>query len=593
MKKFRSSRSFLTILLCNLFLVLTTVFFSPMEVILANVGEFYFPFANVWWFQLLVSLGGALVLTLLFWLLPGRLGLAAAGLSLGVGLAAYVQQLFLNGHMVSLTGERFDIDAAGIRLNLILWCAVVLVVFLAVVLLSRKFRKPAELAMRVVSLALVVMQAVGLFGSYQSADFKASTLRQEHALTAEGEFELSSGQNVVVFVLDTADGTYTQEMLDRWPELNDVLSGFTWYPNALSRYNRTFPSLPYMLTGQDFRFDYPVAEYLDRAYTEGGAFLKGLHDGGVDTRILTFDPELVSTLADPYIDNSRPFPYSAFSSLSLTGLEKVLLRVGLFKCMPYQLKFPFRYDMEYANSMAFRFRNSPDLFYHHLDYEFGRDLKDSMTVSSSYSKAFRFYHLFGTHYGVYWDDNLTPDPDKTPSDDFARVLRGDFRNIEDYIRQMKELGIYDQSTIIITADHGDNPGVPAGETLERHVTAVPILMVKYAGSDLSKPLQINKAPVCHDDLFAVVEQGLSLPATSSGSGKALEDFAEGENRDRFYYFIAYREGNAAEIVLREYLIDGDAADLANYHLTGNNWDIRYSVQKISPEEFTEAPVIGD
>ena len=34
-------RSFLTLLLCCLFFTLTVAFFSPMEVVLMNEGEFY------------------------------------------------------------------------------------------------------------------------------------------------------------------------------------------------------------------------------------------------------------------------------------------------------------------------------------------------------------------------------------------------------------------------------------------------------------------------------------------------------------------------------------------------------------------------
>ena len=127
-------KPFLTILLCNLFASLTVLFFSPMEVILANAGEFFFPFANVWWFQLLVALAAALLLTGLFCLLPSRAGLVASALSLGFGLAAYVQVLFMNGHMVSLTGERFDITSAGIRNNLIIWIVILLLVTLLVFL---------------------------------------------------------------------------------------------------------------------------------------------------------------------------------------------------------------------------------------------------------------------------------------------------------------------------------------------------------------------------------------------------------------------------------------------------------------------------
>ena len=114
-------KPFVTIFLCNLFTALTVLFFAPLEVLLANAGEFFVPFGNVWWLQLLLALLAALLFSGILMLLPARAGLTVAGLSLAFGLASYLQVLFMNGHMVSLTGERFDITPAGIRNNLIIW----------------------------------------------------------------------------------------------------------------------------------------------------------------------------------------------------------------------------------------------------------------------------------------------------------------------------------------------------------------------------------------------------------------------------------------------------------------------------------------
>lgn len=579
-------KPFLTLLLCNLFAALTVLFFAPMEVILANAGEFFFPFANVWWFQLLVTLAAALLLTGLFCLLPARAGLAAAALSLAFGLAAYLQVLFMNGHMVSLTGERFDITPAGIRNNLIIWIVVLAAVVLAVVLLTRRLRRPAEIAMRAVAAALTVMQLAGFVGSVAGTDLSPNVRRQEHVLTADKQFELSRDQNTVVFVLDTADAAFAQEMLDRWPELKDTLSGWIWYPNATSRYNRTYPSLTYMLTGQECHMDKPVTEYVDGAWTAGMGFVRGLHDAGTDVRIVTPDPDLVSDLADPYIANSVHYSYSDFGNLYLPRLEKVLLRVALFKCMPYQFKFPFRYDMEYVNTASFKIYNDPKLQYNAKDHLFAADLHKALSVTDRYGKSFRFYHLYGSHIGAEWDENLNLRPAGS-AEDYPASLRGSFRNVEEYIRQMKDLGIYDRSTIIVTADHGSNFGIPEGQPLERTTPACPLLMVKYPGADLSRPLQVNRAPVAQADLIASVERSLSVPASGLGSGKAFTDFTEGEARDRYYDFIVYHDRMAGEIAVREYLIDGDAGDIANYHLTGRWWDVLYSVQPISTEPFPQ------
>lgn len=577
-------KPFLTIFLCNLFTALTILFFAPLEVLLANVGEFFIPVANVWWLQLLLALVSALLVSGILLLLPFRVGLTIAGLSLAFGLASYIQILFMNGHMVSLTGERFDITAAGIRNNLIIWIVILLLVTLLVFLFLKKHRKPVELALRAAAAVLTVMQLAGFVSSVLTTDLNPDTHRQEHVLTSAGQFELSKNQNTIVFILDTADEMYAEEMLERWPDLKNSLSGWVWYPNVTSRYNRTYPSLPYLFTTRECHMDKPVPVYVDEAWTSGMGFVKGLADAGTDVRIYTPDPELISDLADPYIANAVSYDYSDFNNLYLPRLEKVLLRVALYKCMPYQFKFPFRYDMDYANTAAFKIFNDPSLHFNDKDNVFASDLHGALTATDAYSKAFRFYHLYGPHLGADWDENLSPHI-YTDEEDYAAVLRGSFRNIEDYIQQLRDLGLYDSVTFIVTADHGSNFGVPVGQPLERTTPASPLLMVKYPGADLSQPLQVNRAPVSQDEFIPTVEQSLSVSASGLGSGKTFKDFTEGEVRNRYYDFIAYHDRMAGEIAVREYLIDGDATDIRNYHLTGRWWDVLYSVQPVSNEPF--------
>ena len=66
--------------------------------------------------------------------------------------------------------------------------------------------------------------------------------------------------------------------------------------------------------------------------------------------------------------------------------------------------------------------------------------------------------------------------------------------IYDYLNQMRELGIYKNSTIIITTDHGYSGG---GSPLDLpHGTAVPIFIVKPSGLD-NQAIQFSEAPISH------------------------------------------------------------------------------------------------
>lgn len=579
----RTKRQILTVLLCNLFLTLTVVFFSPMEVMAANVKEFFFPFANVWWLQLLLALAAGLVLSGLMLLLPGKAGLIAAGLSLALGIAAYVQALFLNGDMVVLTGEKMTVTPAGVTWNLVLWGAILLLVLLAVILFVRKSPKAVSTAMKAVAAALIAMQAVGFISTVTTKDLTPG--KQEHALITDSMFTFGKGKNVVVFVMDTADGSYAREMVNRYPELSEILSGWTYYPNATSFYSRTYPSLPYMLTGVPNYMDRPVTEFLDDAYSQS-TFLKGMSEGGVDCRVLTSDPNLVSEKADPWLANSTGFQYSSFSNLNLGRLEENLMKIALFKSAPYQFKPLFSYEMAEVNATSFYAYDNPYMYYPYSDDDFQYELEDAVKVTDKYSKSFRFFHTFGTHYGVRWDENLEEIEESDEVEpDYPAALRGCFRNVESMIDQMKALGIYDDATIIVTADHGLSGHVDDGEPLDLKAPAPVLMMVKLPHSDLTKPLAVSNAPVCHDDLFATVEQGLDVPVSGTGSGKTFEDFHEGDARDRYYEHTMLRHSNNGDIALREYLIQGSAENLSDWHATGRWWDILYTTNPLSYEPY--------
>ncbi len=583
----KRKRSLFTILACNLFFTLTVAFFSPLEVLVANIGEFMLPFHNIWWFQLLVAVGAALVLTLVMYLLPPRAGQIAAALTLGLGLAAYIQAMFLNGAMVNLTGEKMKITEGEITWNLVIWGAILLAVLLAVIIGGIRHYKGTGLAMRWLACALTAMQAVAFVSLVLTTD---TTYKDtNNSLSVEGQFELSKGQNAIEFVFDTADGMYVHTLLEEYPELKDTLSGWTWYPNATSVHSRTYPSICYMLTGQVCHFDLPADEYIDQAYANSN-YLRGLHDSGTDVRLYTFDPEMVADSSQEYVSNCSGYRYSLFENLELPKLEENLMKVALYKSAPYRFKNNFSYSMYRINMTSFKNEDDSYREYNYMDPDFYYDLTETapMTVTDRYDKAFRFYHTWGVHPGADWDENLNGVEETEDTEDTVyrtHVLRGSFRILESYIQQMKDLGIYDDALIIVTADHGIAGRGGDGESPEKQSAACVMMLVKYPHSDLSQPLQVNKAPVSHADIFATVEAELGAENGGYGSGRALNDFTEGEERERLYYHSVLRSDEEGEIFLREYQVDGDAEDFANWHKTGNWWDILYSYNAVSGEPY--------
>jgi arylsulfatase A-like enzyme len=90
----------------------------------------------------------------------------------------------------------------------------------------------------------------------------------------------------------------------------------------------------------------------------------------------------------------------------------------------------------------------------------------------------------------------------------------------------------------VTADHGQWAGNNSTE-MERvyRNPPNPIMLVKYADSDMNRPLMISQAPVSHADLFATVIDGCGVDA--SAYGQTIREVPEDVSRERKYYFTAW------------------------------------------------------
>lgn len=564
----------LTCFLCSLFFCLTILFFSPMEIMLNNPGDFRFSFQSVWPFQLGVSVLAACVLTLVILLFPPKAGRVLAAVTAAGGFAAWVQCMVLNGDMKVFTGEKTVLPAGRLILNLAEY-VLVFAAFLAVYFLIRK--KSRILSHRMLQMAcglLIVMQ-----GGAMAALAAGTDLSQEppgYYLTNNKLFDFSRGTNVVLIILDTADDEYTEEMLSHYPELYDSLSGWTYYANATSAYSRTYPALTYLLTGERCWYDRKPADYYRQAFTNSG-FLPAIKSRGTDLRVYTPRPDMLGDEGMKQLSNSV-WSGDERKNLAYVQLEKNLVRISLNRCMPYVLKDLFGYNIDLVNLSSFTYRPfrqfMEPMIYDALDYNGG------INVSDSEENTFVVYHLWSTHpNSSWWDGNLEPADREVPYD----ILRGSFRFVEALTEEMKKEGIYDQTLLIVTADHGKSGG--DRDHFERNRASCPILMVKYPDSDGSKPLMTSKAPVSHDDLFATILQAFSCEDTTGyGSGETLADQHEKEERPRLHYYTAL-DRKTYEVALVEYEIDGDAMDFSTWHKTGRYWDVQYSVNAVSKEEY--------
>lgn len=155
-------------------------------------------------------------------------------------------------HFGNLSSElKYDLGLAPSVKSMLINTEVFLLAGTAVFVLWFKKRKLVQAVLPVMILAVLGMSI------YNAAEI-VGKLPQLKALTKQenGEkasFTLSkSGKNVVVFMLDRAIGSYVPYLFQENPELVRQFDGFTWYPNTLSYGANTNTGSPSLFGGYEY-----------------------------------------------------------------------------------------------------------------------------------------------------------------------------------------------------------------------------------------------------------------------------------------------------------------------------------------------------
>lgn len=537
----------------------TFLFFGPLELVAFSGGSLVYGWRDVIWLLLGMLAVFVLVASPLLALLRGKIFNYTVTTAAAVVIAGYLQAVLLNGGLGLLTGDQMD--WAGMRnaavQGLIFW-ALVLLVLLFVMYLNRKFW---ALALKAVCLVLVFMQLVPtvaiLCGAY---DTDQTNEMDSYFLSDEGFYEFSAKDNVFVFVLDRLDYDYIEKALKEDPDFLDGLEGFTSYTNAISGFARTKPALIHMLTGADqIAYHIPRNDYFTEAWSYGDKnLLEDLDSRGYSIEMYSGIRNLFSdpALPEKYVDNLS----DGWAGMNYGTVLKKLMQLSAFRYVPTALKPFFWADTNYYNEGAYKAGTASAYEFDDAAYALGF----SEATADRQEKNFKFYHFYGPHapYTMNADGTASAEP-TTVTDQ----LMGSFVNLMKLFDRMKELGIYDDATIIITGDHG--AAVSDTKPLQK-ATRVG-LFYKPAGATGS--LKTSSAPVTTEQVAATVMKAVG--GDYSAYGPALDEVAEDASITRVYYKTVCDEETYRETQVCIYRVTGDAADFTNWELV-QTVDIPYS-----------------
>jgi hypothetical protein len=187
------------------------------------------------------------------------------------------------------------------------------------------------------------------------------------------------------------------------------------------------------------------------------------------------------------------------------------------------------------------------------DHRYYKDLTEkklSFTTAES-EKRFTLIHLVGTHPAFTFGRNMEKVEPENGSE--LNQARAAFTITFEYLDQLKKMGLYEDSTIIVTADHGG----------KSEITDPPpyvSLFVKPSGS-FGTPLAFNNAPLTFDSFRATVIK--EAGGNSEKYGPTYFEVPENAVITRPYFTYYTPQGKTSEVVF-EYEITDDVKDIKNW-----------------------------
>lgn len=504
--------------------VLIFGFYGPLGMYLSNTTNFFFDVKEILKVTGFFSLVALVCVMIISIFLSYDKNIKIFSIILGIAIGWYVQgaiNIQYGNGLLDGTKVIWSEYIGYAIIDSVVWCFCLALPFL-VFRFAKNYSKQILIG---IALFFTLIQLPAML--VQLLNYRP-TSSMDLLVTKNGMFELGKESNEIVFILDTMDDAYFSSFIEDNPEYKDVLSGFVHYDNVLASGARTIIGMPTMLSGVPYRSEVEYSDYIDKVWSQDNV-ISEVHDAGINVGIYSGTSYFSGRMMD-YVDNFKS-----------TGEDKNISSYGVFATklykltsyiyMPHILKPIFYFDTAEFNSAKDNSMN-----YVFDDSLFGDDFEahdSSFGISNNYDRALRIYHLDGAHK----DYTLDCYGNRQELTSRKEQVKGVFYILENMLNSLKEQDLYNNATIIITADHGD-------KGLRHHST----LLIKEKNAEY--PYTESSIPISMYDLPGIISTGLDLDILPSEYGVPIEELKEDDKRER--HFIYNNQKAGAQMVIEEY-----------------------------------------
>lgn len=514
-------------------LTFTLLFFGPLDIFLSNEQYFNVKYTSFLLPFLGVFLTAFILLSIIVALTRGKVYQFLLYLVFGLALCCYIQGNFLNLDLGALNGQSIQWPQYSKQaiFNLAVWFLLILVVFGV----AYFFERFTEDVLCFLCFLLIAMQGTALVVGMVTSENNVS-----YCLFGEDEYTLSASSNVVVFVLDNFSNETMQEVLAENPSALSGFCDFVYFDNYNTGYVGTFPGELHTLTSWQYDFMMTYEENFEAAWNTDRttSYFEALKNAGYENRFFSDAPNYICGQDMSRISN-------VFSNVQLfsPGMINILnvkqfTQLSLYRYAPQAMKANF---WLYSGEITF---DVPDIIDQpESNHRFVSNLRANGLTVQEGKKYITYYMLNGAHAPFTMDKNGYYVAEGTSQPEQAE---GYLNALCEFFENMKANNIYDDATIIVTADHGQSTSTQS----------IFLIKSRFAHAD---EVQYNHAPVSQEDFVSTILRSLDLPYDDYGP--SVFDFKETDIRERTVYLWSdddnYPDLNRTYNVMREYKYIGD------------------------------------
>ena len=430
----------------------------PMIVFGNNISEFLFNWNDFVPLCLVFAILFSAIIFFAIFFLPERAYKICLHILIAGDFLIFLQSTYLNGNL-SLSGDNLGGGYSTLSkiINLAIWIIVVAgAVVLAILKDKKKYIKTGALILCVVvasaqliSTVVPVISNKNFFKSRENR-IESSSASTINYSTYKDLNKYSTTGNIYYFVIDMFDEKYAETALENQPDIFNNLTGFTWYQDNVTLYGHTYPAVAYALTGTEHSSELYNAEYMKKAYEENN-YLMELKKAGYKINLYADMGNGYGYAGLPeYVNNALPCTKLLQSRFSLF---KKMVKLGLYVSFPKIAKSLLGNvtSSEFESLFKFTALDGTDGFHSYNDVI--KNHVDNLEFEAITDKQFTYFHMAGTH-NVYTEDQ-TKDSSATGLTKFSIDV------INVFLQNLKDKGLYDEATIVITGDHSAVYGHPA------------------------------------------------------------------------------------------------------------------------------------